>query len=176
MRDGIGNGKDVISLVFVQHTSPHNRRATRPDPHECMKTGVTGSHLIVPEPADVDDLVAYASSLKAERNPSPPPADAVARGKTLFDGKAGCAICHPAPYYTDRKMHNVGILTPLEPDGKYDTPSLVEVYRTAPYYHDGRSATLKDALTKDDPDGKHGSVKDLTPQEIHDLVAYLLSL
>lgn len=176
MRDGIGNPKDVISLVYVQHTSPHNRRATRPNPHECMQTGVTGSHLIVPEPGDVDDLVAYASSLVPERNPSPPPAEAVARGKALFDGKAGCANCHPAPYYTDRKMHNVGILTPLEPDGKYDTPSLVEAYRTAPYYHDGRSATLRDALTKDDPEGKHGNVKDLTPKEIDDLVAYLLSL
>jgi len=176
LRDGIGNPKDVISLVNVEHTSPHNRRATRPDPHECMKTGVTGSHLIVPEPRDVDDLVAYASSLEAEPNPVPQPPDAMARGKVLFEGKAHCSVCHPAPYYTDKKVHNVGILTPLEPDGKYDTPSLVEVYRTAPYYHDGRSATLKDALTKDDPEGKHGNVKDLTPQEIDDLVAYLLSL
>ena len=40
MRDGIGNPKDVISLVGIMHTSPHNRRATRPDPHECLRTGV----------------------------------------------------------------------------------------------------------------------------------------
>lgn len=176
MRDGIGNPKDVISLVDMQHTSPHNRRATRPDPRECVETGVTGSHLIVPEPGDVGDLLAYIASLRPEANPNPPPAAAVARGKRLFEGKAGCVLCHPEPYYTDQKMHNVGILTPLEPDGKYDTPSLVEVYRAAPYYHDGRSATLKDALTKDDPEGKHGNVKALTPQEIDDLVAYLLSL
>ncbi len=176
LRDGIGNGKDVISLVNIHETSPHNRRATRPDPHDCMRTGVTGSHLIVPDPKDVDDLVAYASSLKAEPNPVPPPADAVARGKALFEGKAQCASCHPAPFYTDQKMHNVGILTPLEADGMYDTPSLIEVYRTAPYYHDGRSATLKDALTKDDPQGKHGHAKDLTAQELEDLIAFLNSL
>lgn len=176
MRDGIGNGKDVISLVHMDRTSPHNRRATRPDPKECMRTGVTGSHLIVPEPGDVDDLVAYAASLEPEPNPAPPPAEAVARGKALFEGKAGCAGCHPPPLFTDQKMHNVGILTPLEPDGKYDTPSLVELYRTAPYYHDGRSATLKDALTKDDPGGKHGHAKALAPQELDDLIAYLLSL
>jgi YVTN family beta-propeller protein len=176
LRDGIGNGKDVISLVGVQETSPHNRRATRPNPHECMKTGVTGSHLIVPESKDVDELVAYTSSLKPEPNPDPPPAAAVARGKALFEGKANCAGCHPEPFYTDQKMHNVGILTPLEPDGIYDTPSLIEVYRTAPYYHDGRSATLKDALTKHDPKGKHGHAKDLTPKEIDDLIAFLKSL
>jgi len=58
MRDGIGNGKDVISLVHAQHTPPHNRRATRHDLFECMRTGVTGSHLVVPQAADVDDLVA----------------------------------------------------------------------------------------------------------------------
>ena len=177
LRDGIGNGKDVISLVDVLHTSPHNRRATRPDPRECMRTGVTGSHLIVPEPADVDDLLAYVGTLRPEPDPlAPQRAAAAARGKTLFEGKAGCAGCHPAPYFTDRRMHNVGVLTPLEPDGLYDTPSLVEVYRTAPYFHDGRSATLKDLLTKDDPGGRHGHAKSLSPEEIEDLVAYLMSL
>lgn len=73
-------------------------------------------------------------------------------------------------------MHNVGMITPSEPDGKYDTPSLIEAYRTAPYYHDGRAATLKEALTTSDHDGKHGHTKDLTPQELDDLTAYVLSL
>jgi YVTN family beta-propeller protein len=177
MRDGIGNSKDVISLVGVGHTSPHNRRATRPNPRECMHTGVIGSHLIVPEPSDVDDLLAYTTSLQPEANPRMPQLrEAAERGKAIFEGKAGCAHCHPAPYFTDHKMHSVGFLSPLEPDGKYDTPSLIEAYRTAPYYHDGRAATLKEALTTCDPEGRHGHTKDLTPQEIDDLVAYVLSL
>jgi YVTN family beta-propeller protein len=177
MRDGIGNGKDVISLVGVGHTSPHNRRATRSNPRECMRTGVIGSHLILPEPSDVDDLLAYTTSLQPEANPRMPQLrEAAERGKAIFEGKAGCAHCHPAPYFTDHKMHSVGFLSPLEPDGKYDTPSLIEAYRTAPYYHDGRAATLKEALTTCDPEGRHGHTKDLTPQEIDDLVAYVLSL
>ena len=97
-------------------------------------------------------------------------------GKVLFEGKAGCAVCHPAPYYTDRKMHNVGAVSPSEPDGKYDTPTLVECYRTGPYLHDGRASSLKDALTTHDPEGKHGDTKQLTPQEVDDLVTFLLSL
>jgi len=177
LRDGIGNGKDVISLVGIMHTSPHNRRATRADPRECMETGVTGSHLIVPEPSDVEDLLAYVATLQPEPSPrSLQLAEAARRGKELFEVKANCAGCHPAPWFTDRKAHNVGILTPQEPDGKYDTPSLVECYRTAPYFHDGRAATLKDALVKDNPEGKHGDTWHLTPQEIDDLVAYLMSL
>jgi YVTN family beta-propeller protein len=175
-RDGLGNPKDVISLVYVQHTSPHNRRATRRDPRECMRTGVTGSHFVVPEPADVEDLLAYASSLRPEPNPNLGKlAAAAARGKLLFDGKAGCAICHPGPYFTDKRMHDVGMLTPNEPDGRYKTPSLIEAYRTAPYYHDGRAATIREALTSD-PKGLHGNLKELTPREIEDLEAYVLSL
>jgi YVTN family beta-propeller protein len=177
MRDGIGNGKDVISLVDMMKTSPHNRRATRVNPHECVQTGVTGSHLIVPEEADIADVLAYIAALRAEPAPAAPPADAVARGKALFEGKASCAGCHPAPYYTDQKQHNVGVLTlPLEPDGKYDTPSLVEVYRTAPYFHDGRAATLKDVFTRHDSQGRHGHSSKLTPQELDDMIAFLLSL
>ena len=177
LRDGIGNGKDVISLVLIGHTSPHNRRATRSSPRECMRTGVMGSHLVVPEPADVDDLLAYALSLKPEPNPNLPKlAEAAQRGKILFEGRAGCAGCHPAPYFTDRKMHNVGILTPSEPDGRYDTPSLVEAYRTAPYFHDGRAATLHEAFTRHNTQGRHGNTQSLSPQEIDDLVAYVLSL
>ena len=29
------------------------------------------------------------------------------RGEALFIGKAKCATCHPAPYYTDNTMHNL---------------------------------------------------------------------
>ncbi|MHB1034242.1 MAG: beta-propeller fold lactonase family protein [Pirellulales bacterium] len=180
IRDGIGNPKDVISLVYMPETSPHNRRATRPNPRECIRTGVEGSHMLVPEPADVDDVLTYVASLKPEPNPNlardPKLVEAAQRGKAIFEGKAQCATCHPAPYYTDKKMHDVGCLTPNEPDGEYDTPTLVEAYRTAPYLHDGRALTLKEVLTTYDPKGAHGTVKGLSAQEIDDLVAYLLSL
>ena len=63
MRDGIGNGKDVISLVHLPHTAPHGRRAKRFDPRGCMESGVIGSQMLIPEQSDVDDLLAFASSL-----------------------------------------------------------------------------------------------------------------
>jgi cytochrome c peroxidase len=98
------------------------------------------------------------------------------RGKALFEGKASCARCHPAPYFTDKKMHNVGVLSANEPDGRYDTPSLIEAYRTAPYLHDGRALTLKDVLTVCNEKKQHGKTSALTDSEMDDLVAYLLSL
>jgi len=177
MRDGIDNGKDVISLINMHHTPPHNRLATRPNPRECIRTGVAGSHVIDPDPADVDDLLAYVLSLAPEPNPNLSDfADAARRGKVLFEGKAGCATCHSGPYFTDKKAYDVGIISPNEPEARYDTPSLIEAYRTAPYYHDGRAATMKEALTEHDPKHLHGNLKDLTSQEIDDLIAYVLSL
>ena len=70
----------------------------------------------------------------------------------------------------------MGTRSPNDPDGCYDTPSLIEAYRTAPYYHDGRAVTIKEALAMPNPKQLHGKLKDLTPQEIEDLIAYVLSL
>ena len=177
MRDGIDNGKDVISLVNLTDTSPHNRLATRANPRVCMETGILGSHQVVPEPADVDDLLAYMRSLTAEPNPNVPQfAEAARRGKRLFEGKADCGTCHPGPYFTDKKQHDVGTSSPNDGHARYDTPSLVEAYRTAPYFHDGRAATIGQVMADQNPKQLHGNLKELTSQEREDLIAYVLSL
>ena len=59
---------------------------------------------------------------------------------------------------------------------KYDTPTLLGVYRTAPYLHHGKAETLKDVLTKFNPDDKHGSSSHLTVEELDDLVEFLKAL
>lgn len=84
----------------------------------------------------------------------------VKAGYDLFLGKAGCAVCHVPPLFTDRKFHNTGIgMDKPEPDlgrgghlkdpalnGYFKTPSLRDVSRTAPYFHDGSIATLEEAV------------------------------
>lgn len=180
LRDGMGNGKDTISLVFVDETSPLNRRATRQSARQCARSSVEAGHMIVPSEQDVDDLYAYLKSLRPE--PSPwLEADgsltaAARRGKLVFEGKADCGGCHPLPYFTDHQSHNVGILSPTEPDGLYDTPTLTETYRTAPYLHDGRARTIRDVLTIHNEKDEHGITSQLTEQEIDDLETYILSL
>lgn len=177
LRDGIDNGKDVISLVNLLHTAPYNRLATRPNARYCIESGVFVSHQVAADAVDVDDLLAYLGSLTPEVNPNLPKfVKAAQRGKALFEGKANCASCHPSPYFTDKRAHNVGVTSPNEPNSGYDTPSLIEAYRTAPYYHDGRAVTIRDALTKHDTAGLHGNVGELISSEIDDLIAYVLSL
>jgi hypothetical protein len=53
---------------------------------------------------------------------------------------------------------------------------LIELWRTAPYLHDGSAATVRDVLTTRNPRDRHGQTSDLSKQEINDLCAYLLSL
>jgi cytochrome c peroxidase len=59
---------------------------------------------------------------------------------------------------------------------RFDTPSLRECYRTAPYLHDGRAGTLRQIFTEHNPKNLHGLTSGLTDVELDDLIEYLRSL
>jgi DNA-binding beta-propeller fold protein YncE len=109
------------------------------------------------------------------------PSEAAERGRAVFERKAGCASCHPAPLYTDNGFHDVGtgVVANPYPGGHPDrfptginTPTLLGVFASAPYLHDGSVATLRDRVTRN-PGDLHGTTSHLTPQEVDDLVAFL---
>jgi hypothetical protein len=64
----------------------------------------------------------------------------------------------------------------VDRDKPIDTPTLAEVWRTAPYLNDGRALTVMDVLVKYNPDDKHGKTTQLTEQQLLDLEQYVLSL
>ena len=78
------------------------------------------------------------------------------RGQKLFFGKAQCALCHPAPYYTDNSMHNLkverfykkqtinGLVATAQ--GPIKTFTLCGIKESPPYFHDGRLLTLEDTV------------------------------
>jgi cytochrome c peroxidase len=78
------------------------------------------------------------------------------RGQVLFFGKARCAECHPAPYYTDNSMHNLQVerFYPTQringmvatAQGPIKTFSLRGIKESPPYLHDGRLLTLEDTV------------------------------
>ncbi len=104
------------------------------------------------------------------------------RGQELFFGKAKCAVCHPAPYYTDNLMHNLRTERFYKPqwvggrwaagDGPIKTFTLRGIKDSPPYLHDGRLLTLEDTVEF------FNLVLELklTPQEKKDLVAFLRCL
>ena len=73
-------------------------------------------------------------------------------------------------------MHDVGTRGPLDHAYHFDTPGLAELYRTAPYLHDGRSADVRAVFTADNEQDRHGATLHLTERELEDLVAFLESL
>jgi len=143
---------------------------------------------------DLDDLAAYVASL-AIAPPSPfRDADgrlspAARRGRDIF-GRIGCPECHPGPRYTtsalrpdagDPLLYDVGTLTPAsgarlgDPLRGLDTPSLVGLWDSPPYLHDGRAPSLRDVFL--DPGNLMGqAAANLSTAQLDDLVAYLLSI
>jgi cytochrome c peroxidase len=82
--------------------------------------------------------------------------DAELRGQEVFFGKGKCAVCHPAPYYTDGTMHDLQVgrfYTPrlingrmAESGGPTKTFPLRGIKDSPPYLHDGRLLTLDDTV------------------------------
>lgn len=138
---------------------------------------------------ELDALAAYVRSL-VRVNPSPYrrsdgslTAEAVA-GKAVFE-KLGCDFCHGGPAFSDSALgrtHDVGTLTALSgsvagaPLFALDTPSLLGVWETPPYLHDGSAKTLRDVLTTHNPDELHGFVSVLSDAELDQLVAYVMQI
>jgi cytochrome c peroxidase len=88
-------------------------------------------------------------------DPAKATADELA-GEKLFNGKAECASCHAAPYFTDNLMHNLRAERFYAPvlingrlasaDGPIKTFPLRGIKDSPPYLHDGRLLTLEDTV------------------------------
>ncbi len=119
----------------------------------------------------LEALVTYLGSL-----PPPPPSApgdqaSVARGKALFEARK-CSSCHPGGG-TDGKAHDVGSRRGNDRKSSFDTPSLRHLRGRAPYFHDGRFATLKDLLREPHGEKVPAPLKD---DELAALEAYLKTL
>jgi len=178
LNDGIGNPKNTKSLLFSVQTPPCTARGIRENADAAIRAGMKFIQFMDATDEKANALHAYIDSL------TPLPSShlvngqlspAGERGRAVFE-KAQCAACHFGPFFTDMKMHDVGTGDGLDPDGRYDTPTLREVWRTAPYLHDGRAATLEEVLTKFNPKDRHGKTSDLNPGERRDLAEYVKSL
>jgi mono/diheme cytochrome c family protein len=138
--------------------------------------------------ADLDALAAYSNGHKVPLSPFAKRglSEEAKRGRDLFLSKeTRCAECHSGAYYTDStpmrpfKLHDVGTGSddPGEKMGPaYDTPTLLGIYRTAPYLHHGKAKTLEEVLTTCNPADRHGKTSQLNKPQIADLVEFLKSL
>lgn len=146
---------------------------TGQSPLELVTTGLS---------EDLDALSAYVSSLgkqSVRRSPyrsySGELSSAAQRGEQVFV-VSGCADCHQGTSYRDGLRHDVGTITASSGQRigqeltAIRTPTLIELWDSAPYFHDGSAATLEDVLSR----GEHNV--ELSQQDRQDLVQYLLSI
>lgn len=141
---------------------------------------------------DLDAITAYIKTgIKYPpnllNNPSGELTESQFKGKELFNraidnsGKkipenGRCVTCHPAPFYTNLQLADVGTLAESDDPILFDTPHLNNIYSSAPYLHDGRAKTLEEIWTIYGEEDKHGYVNDMTKIQLNDLVEYLKSL
>jgi len=122
-----------------------------------------------------EQTAAIAAYLEVLPKPATPTRDPqmIARGQKLFDSsEVGCRSCHDGKMFTDQDKHKFSAATLPEAD----TPSLVGLAVSAPYYHDGSAATLEALLR--DRGNVHGMAETakLSDQQVADLIAFLESL
>lgn len=121
---------------------------------------------------DAKDLQAFLTALPKPRTPTVEEPAAVARGKQLFESSTtGCLNCHDGAMTTDGKRHDLATDLPA-----VDTPSLIGLAASAPYYHDGSASSLESLLRNNGSIHAMGKTSRLDDAQISDLVAYLETL
>ncbi|MEZ6187474.1 MAG: cytochrome c peroxidase [Planctomycetota bacterium] len=117
------------------------------------------------------------------------------RGRLLFRTKARCTACHAGSTFSDEAFHDSGFFDPATDPGRgqitgrardrgrFKTPTLRDVARTAPYLHDGSAQTLEEVVELYDRGGRTAVGRDpelrplaLSAGEKADLVAFLRAL
>ena len=171
MNDGVGNSKNCKSLLLSLETPPCMISGIRANAHVANRAGFKYIQFMELKEEDAACVDAYVASLK----PVPSPylvdgelSEKAKKGRKVFE-RLKCDACHSGPYYTDMKMHRIG--EDIEFEQGWDTPTLIEVWRTAPYLFDGRAATMEEVFGV----YKHGVDKKLSKTDLDALVEYVNS-
>lgn len=167
LNDGIGNPKNVKSLLLSHETPPSMSLGVRSNAKLAVRAGFKYIQFAAVPDSYATLVDAYLKSLKPVTSPYSPSSGDREKGEALYHSLK-CHECHPAPLYTDLNSYSLGDDQSLH----WDTPTLVEIWRTGPYWHDGRYATLEEIFEE----GKHGLQEALSTNDIKVLSAYLQTL
>jgi YVTN family beta-propeller protein len=178
--DGVGNPKNTRSMLLAHRTPPAMSWGVRPSAEAAVRSGL--AHILFADQPEADAAAIDAYLKLLQPVPSPYLVDgrlspAARRGKELFESdEVGCAKCHPPPLYTDLLTYDVGTQSSYDHRATFDTPTLVESWRTAPYLHDGRYGTIKELIAEGRHGATRGNVDALDERQIDDLAEFVLSL
>jgi DNA-binding beta-propeller fold protein YncE len=181
LNDGLGNPKNAKSMLLAHLTPPAMSLGIRETAETAVRSGIRNVLFAVRPEEDAVAMDEYLKSMKALPSPflvNGKLSDAAQRGKSLFhDAAVGCAECHVPELYTNLRTYDVGTRGAWDTqEDRFDTPTLIECWRTGPYLHDGSAVTVREVVTTRNSRDRHGRTSQLSTQQIDDLVAYVLSL
>lgn len=167
--DGIGNPKDTRTLVGSAARRPLLSLGGRADATAAIAGALRSDHFHEGTADEINAIQAFLTTLR----PHPLASDSAVRtrGQAIFAVR-GCQTCHVGGSGSDGRTYDVGTTTGMDAGKLILTPALVELWRTAPYLHDGSAPTLAKVLDPAGPSSVHR-----VPVEQHpDLIAYLRSM
>ena len=186
--NGVFDPLDIPDLRGIRFTAPYGRNGRFASLREFVRNVLVNEfNGPEPDPDLLDSLVAYMLEFDYLPNPylnsdgslNPTASEAAQGGEEIFHRtfpsmkNRSCASCHVSgTFFLDRQRHDVGTVPPAEAygkDGALDTPTLLGIRFTAPYFHDGSRPTLESVVNYFDDYYGLG----LTRQERGDLTAYL---
>jgi len=174
LNDGFGNPKDTKSMLYAHITPPSMSLGVRSTAEQAVRAGMRHILFAAVDEEKAGAIDVYLKSLRPVTSPylkNNKLSKSASRGKGIFE-REGCAACHPPPFYSDLKEYDVKSGRGTDKDKKFDTPTLVEAWRTAPYMHDGSAQTMGELIPVHNPNG----TSPLTEKELEDLAEFLLSL
>lgn len=201
LNDGMGNPKNTRTMFLSHRTCPVMSLGVRKSAEVAVNSGFKYIQFVDPG----EDVLACVNEYLKEMKEVPSPclvssnpeksktkdascaqchapgvergslSESAQRGKMLFK-EAGCVSCHAHPWFTSKQLYDVGTTEGLDEGRKVIVPSLIEVWRTGPYLHDGRAKTIKEAITIHNKGDKRGRTSHLSPRQIDDLAEYVRSL
>lgn len=152
---------DIPSLRGLRFTGPYGRDGRFASLRDFTRNVIVNEFAgAEPTPFMLDALVAYLlefdflpnANVAADGRLTDVASEAARRGEAIFntafeglDGKS-CATCHtPSANFLDRKAHDIGSVPEAYEGartGALDTPTLLGIRYTAPYFHDGSLPTI----------------------------------
>jgi hypothetical protein len=174
---GVTMQKNAKSMLLAWWTPPENWAAKRNNAGESIQYGIIQELGLTPH----DTIMTPIGELFKRLKPLPSPklvkgrlSESAARGRVVYySDKTDCKGCHPAPLFTNLQLHTSIVADQWDASPNFDTPTIVESWRTAPWDHIGTTLDYEKLLKNP----LHSNcAKKLTDAEFKDLMEYSLSL
>lgn len=177
LNDGLGNPKNVKSMLYAHRTPPVMITGIRADAETAVRAGMKYIQFNVLDDDSLNALDEYIKSIAPIDSPylnrDGTYTEEALEGEKLFASE-GCVTCHYGPNFTDMLLHTSASDHTYNANWEsrdFDTPTLVEVWSTGPWFASGQYKTLREAVV--------ASLKDaskLSDEQIDNLTTYVGSI